>query len=655
MEDSFFGLSRLYRSIRETVYGDGVSDSENGRSSFQVDTDHVSPRHHGQCPEDKCDRGHGASQGSPLLLGHDEEGMGLFQNSGQDGFWGPSYLVVDSGRLVPLESAAVSASCQLQSGNENRQNTCLPHASPLRLVPPLSTLPDGSPIPVVATSLHVPQDTGLAPHATSTPITTHASDGTRVRLNMVDSKTPSRNTSKLVLCHVCRMPCKNQAGLASHLRAKHPNGQLNISGKKRVGGMRFSCFTCPKKFISKRARNAHRKKCCPLPVPVPKKRKTACTKKPQSELDHFDINTEAQAMSYDLVNEVPGISQSTKDSMDLAKASMPDLSLDPKPQLEEEMDIGSGEISGLTDSILPQTPKDSQGIDLTKDIIPESLNHNATSMPPTGITTRTCLEGECVDTQGQISSLPNASFRTEYSPNLQYLNICLASRHLVPLQVRGDGHCIVNAVSVCLMHTPLALRQDSDTHTPASLLDGILREVKDHHQLYDMFTDDDVDMLSQVEKYVRHKDYMNSTASFIPNVIANMLNINIRIVTQYMDSKTNAFDVSVIPPGRDHTIPPKHTIHLLRTGTGADAATHYQSLVSGKQMSNLLQPIDQGANGVGKRKMQCKASGQKYLLFRSPSYLSNFFRMDDLVVSGQEFNSNEQNIQARRFPFGHAT
>ena len=238
-----------------------------------------------------------------------------------------------------------------------------------------------------------------------------------------------------------------------------------------------------------------------------------------------------------------------------------------------------------------------------------------------------------------------------YKENLKYLDVYLASKHLVPLDIRGDGHCIPKAVSSCLKYASPTFPFVSSSHSPESLLKGIVKEVYDNQSRYTAFVESGIDVLLQIRKYAHQKDYMNRTASMVPNILANMLNLNINIVTQYLDRETKSplpnFDVTVIGPGY---ATPVHNIYLLRTGTGEDAATHYQSLVRGKQLTNPLKPMHQDNWLPGEQKWKCTLTGQKYLLFRSPSDFSNFALVDNLVVMGKEYKSNEQNIQARRFP-----
>ena len=203
---------------------------------------------------------------------------------------------------------------------------------------------------------------------------------------------------------------------------------------------------------------------------------------------------------------------------------------------------------------------------------------------------------------------------------------------------------MARAVNTCISYSGMGRK------TVSNILDSIVSEITDNQAYYSQFADDDQNLIEEATQYVTGKKYMSGMASLIPNIISNAFNIEIWIITK----KQNGFDITPTPPGRLEGRRPKEIIYLLRTGTGADAGTHYQSLISGKAITSNLKHTRHN-NNPGEIKALCPTTGQKYLLFRSPSPLSNFYKTRGLVVNGTSFSSNEQNIQARRFPIGHQT
>lgn len=485
--------------------------------------------------------------------------------------------------------------------------------------------------------------------------------------------------SSVWVCKICQKACASKAGLASHVRAcekkhgntahhKKANHPTKIQrGKPKLNPFvrKIPCVACSRIFSSKSLRDKHLKVCAPAPDLIVKVRKTLNNKlsKVKSVKRTCNPHKLVREIIDELVDNCPSLLKSYKKSQKLANA-----------------DISNSLNSGMADAEIVYDEQDSTHPDMDTKIESESTEchipppQQTQTLPDPGIPTTINEQPMCNslpynqdDSEDKpvtdpspdpIPSVPESVSEPQksvtYKQKLKYFGTYLASKHLVSLDIRGDGHCIPNAVSSCLKYASPPFSFDSLIHSPGALLEGIVKEVSDNQSRYTAFVESDIDVLLQIRKYAYQKDYMNPTASMVPNILANMLKININIVTQYVDKETKEplpnFDITPMGPGYATAV---LDIYLLRTGTGEDAATHYQSLVNGKQLASPLQQMDHDNWLPGEQKWRCTLSGQKYLLFRSPSDLSNFAFVDNLVVMGQTYKSNEQNIQARRFPENH--
>ena len=209
--------------------------------------------------------------------------------------------------------------------------------------------------------------------------------------------------------------------------------------------------------------------------------------------------------------------------------------------------------STVTDRPLPQT--DCASID-QKHSKAASADMNATITEETGpeIGSRVPETTDVID----VEENPTCIQWSAISKHLQE-----RGRRLI--EVRGNGHCLLYAVSKSLDEESLG------TLTRDELCLKLQNEINDHKQYYQKFSGSDADSMDDIDKYVNEKQYNTDSADMILSALCNALSVK-ATVYQYRDE--TVIEIQQSPGG-----PGVHTtgcIHLALNGEGAGA--HYNAV-----------------------------------------------------------------------------
>ena len=226
--------------------------------------------------------------------------------------------------------------------------------------------------------------------------------------------------------------------------------------------------------------------------------------------------------------------------------------------------------------------------------------------------------------------------------NLPYMSVVLAAWHLLPVKIREDGFCILNATISSLAYTKYGR---VTLEWLISRLKEYLAENKERYLLIGENT------VNEILNFFETKSYIHNAIDAIPNLIANALEVNIAIFTDLGD---NNFSLSkIIPEGEQSDGDPIPTICLIRTKhntkNGKNLDTHYDVALPGNKINAKLK---RELTSEGDWLLNCPKTKSAYHVFRSPSNLSNF-KECKLIVDGDSFKCNEEYIQANRFPPSH--
>ena len=205
--------------------------------------------------------------------------------------------------------------------------------------------------------------------------------------------------------------------------------------------------------------------------------------------------------------------------------------------------------------------------------------------------------------------------------NLPYMSVVLAAWNLLPIKIRGDGFCILNATISALEYT---------TYGKVTL-DWLITNLREHlnknKERYMLIGDNTV---NEILNFFETKTYTHDAIDAVPNLIANALNVNLAIFTDLGDNK---FSLSKIIPEEVQSDEDKTPyISLIRTKhktiNGLD--THYDAALPGNKIDSKLK---RDLTSEGDWLLSCPKTKSVYHLFRSPSSLSNF-KECKLIVEG---------------------
>lgn len=217
----------------------------------------------------------------------------------------------------------------------------------------------------------------------------------------------------------------------------------------------------------------------------------------------------------------------------------------------------------------------------------------------------------------------------------------LAEQHLLPLKTRGDGLCILRAITTCLQYAT------QWGYTVEDLSQKLLNEVETSKEKYSPFCLDTPDVVKATKEYLHKKKYMSEISDLLIEALAHALSIKITIISREAPEQTGVMSISPYPQGGKT----RAEVYLLRSDTKADAGTHYDSVIPGSILRKKLVLVSQSE---GECMLRCPITSQKYLLFQHPSPLSNFAKLN-LSVENTPYSSVEQFYQASKFKKGTDT
>ena len=138
----------------------------------------------------------------------------------------------------------------------------------------------------------------------------------------------------------------------------------------------------------------------------------------------------------------------------------------------------------------------------------------------------------------------------------------LCSRGLTRLPVPGDGHCILNAVS-------LSLRRCGICSDDKSAIESRLKhEIKENFEFYGQFS---ASLIPEIDEYIYKKSYMSETVDLIINILSNAYGVAITVIRVGPSGK-----VSLLRQDPRNASSPSRRIFLYQTGEGN--GTHYDAI-----------------------------------------------------------------------------
>ena len=133
------------------------------------------------------------------------------------------------------------------------------------------------------------------------------------------------------------------------------------------------------------------------------------------------------------------------------------------------------------------------------------------------------------------------------------------------IEVRGDGHCLLYAISESLKEESVG-NMSSD-----ELCDKLGNEVNDNKQYYQTFSSSDADILEGINKYISEKQYNTDCTDIILSALCNALRVT-ATVYQYREESVTEIKQH---PGRPGVIAAGF-IHIALHGDGVGA--HYNAV-----------------------------------------------------------------------------
>ena len=152
------------------------------------------------------------------------------------------------------------------------------------------------------------------------------------------------------------------------------------------------------------------------------------------------------------------------------------------------------------------------------------------------------------------------------SDDMSVLNLYLREHDICLIPVRGDGHCLLYAISSSLHAAGAGI------YTDAELGKTLTDEFANNGQFYKDFASGDVDLVVAAEEFLREKQYNNNTCDMFLNAMCNAMGLK-TILIRVADKQVNEIEVIPSRPG----VYIKHTIHLTLHGSGFGA--HYNAAV----------------------------------------------------------------------------
>ena len=174
-------------------------------------------------------------------------------------------------------------------------------------------------------------------------------------------------------------------------------------------------------------------------------------------------------------------------------------------------------------------------------------------------------------------NLPSAHTDCEVLiPNNQdTLQKWLSDHELHTIPVTGDGHCLLRSFSLCFQSSNVG-----PILTIPFLCDKLLEEAHKHWLHYKRFAVEGQDVLTDIARYVRSREYNTDTGDLIIAMLCNAFKVHAKIY-RCDNGKVSTIEQK---PWQGDAIT---TIRLSLEGTGAGA--HYNAVMSKSITSNQLQ------------------------------------------------------------------
>ena len=175
------------------------------------------------------------------------------------------------------------------------------------------------------------------------------------------------------------------------------------------------------------------------------------------------------------------------------------------------------------------------------------------------------------ETHATVTEIP------ENDPNSPWAVISnyLEERGRKIIEVRGDGHCLLYAISESIKEEGFA-NMSSD-----ELCVKLRNEVNDNKEYYQTFSSSDNDILEGIDKYISDKQYNTDCADIILSALCNALAVTATVYQFREDSVTEIKQ----PPGRPG-VAAAGFIHIALHGDGVGA--HYNAV--SKYMNDQEEP-----------------------------------------------------------------
>ena len=160
--------------------------------------------------------------------------------------------------------------------------------------------------------------------------------------------------------------------------------------------------------------------------------------------------------------------------------------------------------------------------------------------------------------------------------SLSAMERMLHEENIQVIQVKGDGHCLLHAVSESLR------AEGAGLFTEKELGNLLALEIGDHHEFYkSFFVDDDVEVQEAIDSYITKKDYDNNICDTFISALSNALSMKVVIVREL-----NAVVIQIIILPSRPGVQVERTIYL--TLQGSALASHYNAAVKKENQSATI-------------------------------------------------------------------
>ena len=167
--------------------------------------------------------------------------------------------------------------------------------------------------------------------------------------------------------------------------------------------------------------------------------------------------------------------------------------------------------------------------------------------------------------ESTVSSIIHPETRTWTDTDISVESL-LQNHGLLLLPIRGNGHCMLEAIALCLRTSAIHVA------TAETVSQALVKELQADIEFYSSFSRTISDDITQ---YLYHRDYDSNTADIILNVLANAFNVTIAVICVAPTGNSSIFNQ---PPR--NTTGPRATRRIFMRKSGSGLATHYDTLFS---------------------------------------------------------------------------